>query len=185
MAAAFGGSGRGRSVSGPVTMVACPRTLWLTLSGSLFARYELVSVSYAKSAYGVTGKLVIGLCAPMVGDRVRRGQQMLMGSWGRRIAVSAAAAGVLLGAAAGTAAAWPTPLTSDQIRYVNSARASFPGADDDTLMLVGSQMCRGLYTGKHAPDVIGEASASYGISPEQAAGVLSAARGSLCTQAPG
>ncbi|WP_236734960.1 DUF732 domain-containing protein [Mycolicibacterium peregrinum] len=109
---------------------------------------------------------------------------MLMSSWGTRLVASAAAAGALLGVGAGTAAAWPTPLTSDQIRYVNSARASFP-TDDDTLMLVGSQMCRGLYTGKHAPDVIGEASASYGISPEQAAGVLSAARGSLCTQAPG
>ncbi|SUA31689.1 Uncharacterised protein [Mycolicibacterium fortuitum] len=109
---------------------------------------------------------------------------MLRGSWSTRIAAGVATAGVLLEATIGTASAWPTPLTAEQLRYINSARASFP-ADDDTLMLVGSQMCRGLYTGKHAADVIGEASSSYGISPEQASGVLSAARGALCTQAPG
>lgn len=109
---------------------------------------------------------------------------MAFRSWSGRFAAGAAAAGVLLGTATGIAAAWPTPLTDLQIQYVNSARASFP-ASDDTLMMMGMQMCRGLYTGKHAPDVIGEASGAYGASPEQAAGVLAAARGALCTQAPG
>lgn len=108
---------------------------------------------------------------------------MSIQSWSRRVSAGAAAAGVLLGAAAGTAAAWPTPLTDLQIQFVNSARAAFP-ADDDTLMMMGSQMCRGLYTGKPRHDLINEASAAYGASPEQAERVLTAARGALCTQAP-
>lgn len=108
---------------------------------------------------------------------------MSIRSWGGRMVAGAAAAGVLLGVAAGTAAAWPIPLTGEQQRFVDTARGSFP-ADTDTLMLMGSQMCRGAYTGKPDAAIISEAAGTYGASPEQAAGVFGAARGTLCTQAP-
>jgi Protein of unknown function (DUF732) len=93
-------------------------------------------------------------------------------------------AGTLLAATAAPAAAWPIPLTSDEIKFLNSARGTFPG-DDDQLLLVGRQMCRMLYTGQGSQAVIDATAAQYAASPHQAASVLSAARGTLCTQAPG
>ena len=90
----------------------------------------------------------------------------------------------LLGAAVAPATAGPLPLTSQDVNYLNAVRGTFPG-DDDQLLLVGKQMCHGLYTGQPASAVIEAAAAQYGASPAQAAGVLSAARGTMCTQAPG
>jgi hypothetical protein len=42
-----------------------------------------------------------------------------------------------------------------------------------------------LYTGQQSSTVIDSTAAQYGASPDQAGGVLHAARGTLCTQAPG
>ena len=67
-----------------------------------------------------------------------------------RVIAAAVAAGALLGTAAATASAWPLPLTSDDVNFLNQARGNFPG-DDDTLLIVGNQMCRGLYTGQSVP----------------------------------
>jgi hypothetical protein len=97
---------------------------------------------------------------------------------------TALAAGALLLATAAPAAPWPPPLTSDDTNFLNAARGAFPG-DDDQLSLVGRQMCRMLYTGQPSSAVIDATAAQYGASPEQAARVLRAARGTLCTQAPG
>ena len=105
-------------------------------------------------------------------------------SWTTGSMVTVAAAGVLLGATAPAASAWPLPLSSDDQNFLSSARGTFPG-DDDQLLIVGRQMCRMLYTGQPAQAVIDTTAAQYGATPGQAAGVLHAARGTSCTQAPG
>jgi hypothetical protein len=64
----------------------------------------------------------------------------MVGTWQVRVVAVAAAA--LLGAAGVPASAWPLPLTSDEVNYLNSVRGGFPG-DDDQLLLAGKQMCRG------------------------------------------
>ena len=101
-----------------------------------------------------------------------------------RVIATAMAAGAMLGAAASPASAWPLPLTSDDINYLNAVRGNFPG-NDDQLLLAGKQACRLLYTGQPASGVIASTAAQYGAGPDQAAGLVNAARGSMCTQAPG
>ena len=101
-----------------------------------------------------------------------------------RLFGAALASGSLLIAAAAPAAGWPTPLTRDQTRFLNAAPGHFPG-DDDQLLLVGEQMCHMLYSGQPSSAVIDTEAGQYGASPDQAATVLRAARGTLCTQAPG
>ena len=98
--------------------------------------------------------------------------------------IAALAMGAALAATALPAAAWPTPLTDVEIRFLDSARASFP-AGDDQLLLMGKQMCRLLYTGSSAGDAIAATAGHNGATPEQADGVLNAARATMCTQAPG
>jgi hypothetical protein len=46
-------------------------------------------------------------------------------------------------------------------------------------------MCRLLYTGQSASAVIATTADQYAASPDQAAALLRAARGTLCTGAPG
>lgn len=100
-----------------------------------------------------------------------------------RSVVAAVALGAAFGVAA-PAAAWPIALTAEDIRYLDATRGAFPG-NDDQLLLVGKQMCRLLYTGQPAQAVIDSTAAQYGASPAQASVVLNAARGTMCTQAPG
>jgi len=88
------------------------------------------------------------------------------------------------GATAAPASAWPIPLTFVEENYLNAVRGNFPG-NDDQLLLAGKQACRLLYTGQPAPAVIAATAGQYGASPEQAATVVNAARGTMCTQAPG
>src|SRR5687768_5330511 len=92
--------------------------------------------------------------------------------------------GALLGAAVAPAAAWPIALTAVEVNYLNAVRGNFPG-NDDQLLLAGKQICRQLYTGQPAAAVISSTAAQYGASPEQAATAVNAARGTMCTQAPG
>ena len=94
------------------------------------------------------------------------------------------AAAALLGAATGPAAAWPIPLSSDEINFLNGVRGNFPG-NDDQLLLAGKQACRLLYTGQPAQAVIDATAGQYGASPAQAETLVGAARGTMCTQAPG
>lgn len=101
-----------------------------------------------------------------------------------RVMTTAIAVGIVLGAAASPASAWPLPLTSEDNSFLNSVRGTFPG-DDDQLLLAGRQACRQLYTGQGTPTVISQTAAQYGASPDQAAALVSAARGTYCTQAPG
>src|SRR5690606_2333804 len=101
-----------------------------------------------------------------------------------RFALAVAAAGTVLAATAGPAAAWPTPLTDVHHNFLNTVRGNFPG-NDDQLLLAGNQACRGLYTGQPAAAVIDTTAATYGASPAQAATLVNAARANLCTQAPG
>ena len=101
-----------------------------------------------------------------------------------RMVAAALAAGAMFGAAAAPASAWPLPLSSDDVNYLNAVRGNFPG-DDDQLLLAGKQACRLLYTGQSAQAVIDSTAGQYGASPDQAAGLVSAARGTMCTQAPG
>jgi hypothetical protein len=101
-----------------------------------------------------------------------------------QVAATALAVGALVGASGGTAAAWPIPLTHDQVSYLNATRGSFPG-DDDTVLMAGEFACRLLYTGQSPSAAIDQVAAQYGADPGQAAGALHAARGTLCRQAPG
>ena len=101
-----------------------------------------------------------------------------------RRAAAAAAAGALLGATATTASAWPIPLTWEDDNYLGAVRGAWP-ADDDTLLMAGRGACHLLYTGSGTQGAIDGTAAQYGASPDQAAVVVRAARGTYCTQAPG
>lgn len=109
---------------------------------------------------------------------------MSIAKWNIRILAGALTVGTLLGGTAVPAAAWPIPLTSDDINFLDAARGNFPG-NDDQLLLVGRQVCRMLYTGQRSPQVIDAIAVQYAATPDQAARVLNAARGTFCTQAPG
>ncbi len=76
---------------------------------------------------------------------------------------------------AGTANAWPTPITPYMQQFLNNARANGAHGDDDTLLSQGLLTCRILYTHQ------GVAAAGAVPSPD----IVRAARGTLCTQAPG
>jgi hypothetical protein len=102
-----------------------------------------------------------------------------------RVSAATLGAGALLGCAAGTASAWPTPITPDQQRYIKLARgAGFPG-DDDAVLQAGLQACRAFYTGQDAQAAIGTVAAQAGVNPDQAAVAVRFARGNLCVQPPG
>lgn len=106
---------------------------------------------------------------------------------GKRVGQAVAAtvvAGGLLGFGVAPATAWPLPLSSDDVNYLSAIRGGFPG-NDDQLMLAGKQACRMLYTGQGGAATINATAAQYGASPEQAANLVGAARGTMCTQAPG
>ena len=103
---------------------------------------------------------------------------------GLRTVVISAAAGALLYGATAPAAAWPIALSPDEVSFLDGVRGNFPG-NDDQLLLAGKQACRQLYTGQPAQAVIDATAAGYGASPAQAAGLVNAARGTMCTQAPG
>jgi hypothetical protein len=100
------------------------------------------------------------------------------------VVATALAAGALLGAAVAPASAWPIPLTSEDTNYLNQVRGVFPG-DDDQLLLVGRQICRGLMTGQGSQAMIDSMAGQYGASPDQAATAVRAAHGTYCTSAPG
>jgi Protein of unknown function (DUF732) len=102
-----------------------------------------------------------------------------------RVLAAALCVGALVGAAAGTASAWPTPITPEQQRYINQARgAGFPG-DDDAVLQAGMQACRALYTGQGVQGATGTVAGQAGVTPDQAGVAVRIARGILCTQAPG
>ena len=101
----------------------------------------------------------------------------------RTTIAAAAAAGAVLGATAAPAAAWPIPLTAQDEQYLNAVRGVFP-RDDDTLLMAGRGACRVLYTGGGTQAAIDTVVGQFGATPEQAAAVVNAGRGSYCTQAP-
>ena len=101
-----------------------------------------------------------------------------------RVAAAALGAGAIVTAAAGTASAWPIPITPEQQRYINQARgAGFPG-DDDAVLQAGLQACRAFYTGQDVQAAIGTVAAQAGVNPDQAGVAVRLARGTLCMQAP-
>jgi len=85
---------------------------------------------------------------------------------------------------AGSAGAWPTPLTQPEIEFLDAVRGTFPG-DDDRLLLAGKQACRLLYTGQGTRATVDATAAQYGATRDQAARLVGAARATMCTQAPG
>jgi uncharacterized protein DUF732 len=102
---------------------------------------------------------------------------------GVRLIGAALAAGALLGATTATASAWPIPLTSEDNNYLGAVRGAWP-VDDDTLLMAGKWACHQLYSGAGTQGAIDGTAAQYGATPEQAAAVVRAARGTYCTQAP-
>lgn len=86
---------------------------------------------------------------------------------------------VMCGAAAlgvaGTAGAWPTTITGEMQTFINNARSAGAPGDDDALLTQGYLACRILYTGQGRQAAVDATSDA----------VVNAARGTLCTQAPG
>ncbi|MCV7251142.1 DUF732 domain-containing protein [Mycobacterium hackensackense] len=102
-----------------------------------------------------------------------------------RVLAATLGACTFLGLAAGTAQAWPIPITPEQQNFIDQARgAGFPGGDDQILM-AGQQACRALYMRQGVQGAIDTVAGPNGATPEQAAALVQAARGTLCTQAPG
>src|ERR1700754_1889788 len=104
--------------------------------------------------------------------------------WSVRVVATTLAAGALLGATAAPASAWPITLTQEDTNYLDQGRGVFPG-DDDQLLLVGRQICRGLMTGQGTQAMVDSMAAQYGASPDQAATAVRAAHGTYCTSASG
>ena len=100
----------------------------------------------------------------------------------RLILAAGVATGALLGGTAATASAWPIQLTAMDYKFLDTVRPVFP-RDDDTLLMAGRGACRVLYTGGGTQAAIDTVVAQFGATPEQAAVVVSAGRGSYCTQA--
>lgn len=88
------------------------------------------------------------------------------------------AVSTLVGAAAlvtaSTASAWPTTVTGEMHRYIDTVRSAGVPGDDDALLTQGYLACNILYTHR------GVQAATDATSPA----VVNAARGILCTQAP-
>ena len=102
-----------------------------------------------------------------------------------RAAAIAVGSGALLAGAVQPAGAWPIPITPEEQNYITRAHATgFPG-DDDQMLMAGRQACQMLYSGQHAQDVANTLAGRYNADPGQAAALVRAARGILCTQAPG
>ncbi|MBX9918908.1 MAG: DUF732 domain-containing protein [Mycolicibacterium frederiksbergense] len=101
-----------------------------------------------------------------------------------QVVAAAVVGGGLLGLAVAPAGAWPIPLTAVENDFLNATRGNFPG-NDDQLLLAGKQACRMLYTGQGVQAAIDSTAATYGASPQQAGGLVGAARNTMCTQAPG
>jgi hypothetical protein len=102
-----------------------------------------------------------------------------------RIAAAALSAGAALGACAGTASAWPIPITQEQQRFINQARAAgFPG-DDDAVLQAGLQACQMLMTGSGTQGAIDGVIGQTGADPGPAAALVRRANGILCTSAHG
>ncbi len=93
----------------------------------------------------------------------------------RKALSSVVVAGVLGALFAPVASAWPVPVTPDMQRFIDSARANGAVGSDDELLMQGTLACRILYTRQ------GTAAAEAQTSPA----VVRAARGTICTQAPG
>lgn len=108
----------------------------------------------------------------------------MVGTWRVRVGVVAVAVGALLGATGVPASAWPLPLTSEDTNFLNAVRGNFPG-DDDQLLIAGKQACQRLYSGQGRQAVIDGLAAEYGATSGAAGALVSAARGTYCTQAPG
>jgi hypothetical protein len=100
-------------------------------------------------------------------------------------AAAALVAGSALTVGVSPASAWPIPFTAEQQRFIDHSRAAgFPG-NDDAIMTAGLQACRVLYTGQGQDAAVAAVTAPYGASPAQASALVGAARGTMCTQAPG
>lgn len=93
----------------------------------------------------------------------------------RKVVATMGAFALMAVSNAGTANAWPTPITPDMQQFLNNARAAGAQGNDDALLSQGLLACRILYT-------------RQGVAAAEAvssAAIVRAARGTLCTQAPG
>jgi len=102
-----------------------------------------------------------------------------------RITTAALAAAATLAAAAGTASAWPIPITPEQQNFINQARsAGYPGSDDQVLQ-AGLYGCQLLMTGRGTQGATDTIAAQNGVDPAQAGALVRIAHGILCTSARG
>ncbi|MCT7363793.1 hypothetical protein A7G45_13365 [Mycolicibacterium llatzerense] len=102
-----------------------------------------------------------------------------------RVASAVLVAGAAFGISAGTASAWPIPITPEQQRFINQARAAgFPG-DDDAVLQAGLRACQLLMTGSGTQGATDGIVGETGADPGPAAALVRRAHGILCTSARG
>lgn len=102
-----------------------------------------------------------------------------------RLLTAAVGAGALLSAGAGTAAAWPIPVTPEEQRVIDRGHAvGWPG-DDDGVLMAARQACQALMTGQGTQGATDSLVGMYGADPGVARQLVNIAHGTLCTSARG
>ena len=107
-----------------------------------------------------------------------------VGKAARMVAV-AVGAGVLLSAAAGTAGAWPIPITPEEQGVINRGHAAGWPGDDDGVLMAARQACQALMTGQGTQGATDSLVGMYGADPGVARQLVNIAHGTLCTSARG
>lgn len=102
-----------------------------------------------------------------------------------RMLAAAVGAGALLGVGAGTAGAWPIPITPEEQGVITRGhQAGFPG-DDDQVLMAARQACQALMTGKGTQGATDLLAGMYHTDPGVALNLVGIAHGTLCTSARG
>jgi len=82
-----------------------------------------------------------------------------------RILAVAIGAGALLGIGAGTAAAWPIPITPEEQNVINRGHAAGWPGDDDGVLMAARQACQALMTGQGTQGATDMLAGMYNADP--------------------
>ncbi|MGB8407141.1 MAG: DUF732 domain-containing protein [Mycobacterium sp.] len=102
-----------------------------------------------------------------------------------RMLTAAVGVGVLLSVGAGTAGAWPIPITPEEQGVINRGHAAGWPGDDDAVLMAARQACQALMTGQGTQGATDALVGMYGADPGVARQLVNIAHGTLCTSARG